>query len=324
MKHSKNVYYAKVLLFGEYTVIFDSQALTVPFGHFSGEISFINRNRYTDYNFAVQSNKDLKNYGLFLKELHKNKKLGFQFDFLRFEQDLNQGMFFESNIPIGYGIGSSGALCAGLYDEYAVNKIPSITSVAKEDILELKEIFRKMESYFHGISSGLDPLNCYFKSPMLLEGREKISFITLPKSPIDHAGAIFLLNTGKSSKTGPLVEIFIEKSREKAFGSLLFEQLIPVTNSCIDALIHGKSDLFFSNLKELSTMQLEHFQPMIPPDFNQVWKEGLQSDKFYLKLCGSGGGGFLLGFTRDFPEALKNLKQYGMEPIPVYRDENYF
>lgn len=321
MKHSKNVYYAKVLLFGEYTVIFNSKALTVPFGHFSGEISFINKNRYTDYDFAVQSNKDLKNYGLFLKELHKNRELGFQFDFLRFEQDLNHGMFFESNIPIGYGIGSSGALCAGLYDEYAVDKITANTSVSNQEVFRLKDIFQKMESFFHGKSSGLDPLNCYFKTPMLLEGKDKIRFITLPSSPINHSGAIFLLNTGKSSKTSPLVEIFMDKAKDKAFSDFLHNQLIPLTNNSIEALINGQPDLFFFSLKNLSAMQVENFQPMIPSDYNGVWQEGLLSDKFYLKLCGSGGGGFLLGFTRDFSETQKILKEFQMEPIPVYRDE---
>jgi len=36
---------------------------------------------------------------------------------------------------------------------------------------------------------------------------------------------------------------------------------------------------------------------MVPAMFQNLWKTGLDTKAFYLKLCGSGGGGFLLGFT---------------------------
>jgi mevalonate kinase len=321
MKDTSNIFYAKVLLFGEYTVIFDSQALTIPFGHFSGEISYINKNRYTDHDFAIQSNKDLKKYGQYIRDLHDKNKLGFSFDFDRFEKNLNEGLFFESNIPMGYGLGSSGALCAGLYDEYALDKIPATTSVSPEMVSKLKMIFQGMESFFHGKSSGLDPLNCYFGAPMLLDGRDKIRFIDIPKSPINHAGAIFLINTGKSSKTGPLVEIFMEKVKIEQFEKVLFDKLIPLTNNSISSLLNGQSNLFFKNLKELSSLQLEHFRPMIPHEFIGTWEEGLKSEKYYLKLCGSGGGGFLLGFTKDFEQTKKHLQKMDIEPVPVYRED---
>ena len=322
MKDKSNIFYAKVLLFGEYSVIFDSQALTIPFGHFSGEISYINKNRYTDHDFAIQSNKDLRKFGQYIRELHETNKLGFQFDFDRFEKNLNEGLFFESNIPMGYGLGSSGALCAGLYDAYALDKIPSQTTVSPEMISKLKLIFQGMESFFHGKSSGLDPLNCYFGTPMLLNGNENIRFIDIPKSPINHEGAIFLINTGKSSKTGPLVELFMEKTKEEQFEKVLFDKLIPLTNSSISSLLSGQSDLFFKNLKELSSLQLEHFRPMIPSEFIGVWEHGLKSEKYYLKLCGSGGGGFLLGFTKDFQQTRNLLQALKIEPVPVYREDD--
>jgi mevalonate kinase len=321
MKDVSKIFYAKVLLFGEYSVIFDSQALTIPFGHFSGEISYINKNRYTDHDFAIQSNKDLRKFGQFIRELHETNKLGFIFDFDRFEKNLNEGLFFESNIPMGYGLGSSGALCAGLYDAYALDKIPAQSSVSPEMLSQLKHIFQGMESFFHGKSSGLDPLNCYFGTPMLLDGKDKISFIDIPKSPINHAGAIFLINTGKSSKTGPLVELFMEKVKEDQFEKVLFDKLIPLTNSSISSLLSGQSDLFFKNLKELSSLQLEHFRPMIPSEFISVWEEGLKSEKYYLKLCGSGGGGFLLGFTKDFQQTREFLQALNIDPVPVYRED---
>jgi mevalonate kinase len=315
-------YYAKILLFGEYTVIFNSNALTIPFGHFSGEISFINKNRYTDYDFALQSNMDLVNYGGYLSDLQKKGELLFEFNEKQFEKDIKEGMFFESNIPMGYGLGSSGALVAGLYENYALDKILPDTGVSEEMVMRLKKTFEQMESFFHGKSSGLDPLNCYFRCPMLLEGKERIRFIDIPKSPIEKKGAIFLVNTERSSRTQPLVELFMMKAQDKNFSDVLQQQLIPLTNQSIDSLLEGNSEHFFLNLKILSGLQKEHFKPMIPDEYLDVWEHGLTTGEYFMKLCGSGGGGFLLGFTRDFENLQKTLKKFGINPLRVYTDKN--
>ena len=38
---------------------------------------------------------------------------------------------------------------------------------------------------------------------------------------------------------------------------------------------------------------------MIPNQLIDNWEEGLKSDLYYMKLCGSGGGGFFLLFDFD-------------------------
>ena len=39
---------------------------------------------------------------------------------------------------------------------------------------------------------------------------------------------------------------------------------------------------------------------MIPDFLQKKWANGLESELYCLKLCGAGGGGFLLGMTSDF------------------------
>ena len=46
-----------------------------------------------------------------------------------------------------------------------------------------------------------------------------------------------------------------------------------------------------------------------------VWKKGIESGDYYLKLCGSGGGGYILGFTRDYEKAKAQLKDYQLELV---------
>jgi len=58
---------------------------------------------------------------------------------------------------------------------------------------------------------------------------------------------------------------------------------------------------------------------MIPGDFLGVWEQGLERDDFRLKLCGSGGGGYLLGFTEDLPKTQAFFAEQNMELVTVYK-----
>jgi mevalonate kinase len=54
---------------------------------------------------------------------------------------------------------------------------------------------------------------------------------------------------------------------------------------------------------------------MIPSDFQQMWQDGIDSNAYYLKLCGSGGGGFILGFTKDLDKAKQKLNGYELAVV---------
>ena len=51
---------------------------------------------------------------------------------------------------------------------------------------------------------------------------------------------------------------------------------------------------------------------MIPPDFKKIWRYGLDSNDYKLKLCGAGGGGFILGITKDFEKTKIILSGYNL------------
>jgi mevalonate kinase len=46
-----------------------------------------------------------------------------------------------------------------------------------------------------------------------------------------------------------------------------------------------------------------------------LWKKGLDTNAYYLKLCGSGGGGYILGFTQDLPKAKALLADHQIEVV---------
>jgi len=322
MKFDPDIFYAKILLFGEYSVIYNSNGLTIPYTRFRGELSFINEeeDKYTDIDYASSSNYQLREYLYFISKLQKDNLLKCNFQVNEFEDDLKKGLYFESSIPQGYGLGSSGALCAALYNKYIYDKIKPDRNISFDDIKKLRGIFSQLESYYHGTSSGLDPLNAYIRYPLYIINSSEIKAVGIPRNKSKGDSAIFLINSGKAVKTEPLVKLFLEKCKTKFYKEKIFNELIPVNNSCINTLITGKVNDFFMNIKKLSKFQLRHFNEMIPVMFQGVWQKGLETGDYYIKLCGSGGGGYLLGFTEKYEKVKTFLKNDNIEFITVYRN----
>jgi len=317
LSKKNKIFDAKILLFGEYTVIYKSQALTIPYTFFNGHLSFLGENKYTNQNKALNSNKLLNKYCNYLFD-NKESELFPELNVDLFRKEIDQGLYFESNIPEGYGVGSSGALVAAVYDRYR-KKITNET----ENLLELKGYFAAMESYFHGTSSGMDPLNCYVGQPLLFHHNDMVEKVNVPSSTNNSKGAVFLLDTKKSGSTEPLVNSFMKQAKQREFHEMIINQMIPLNNQCIEKILDGDIIHFFESLKELSELQFRYFREMIPENFLQLWQQGLEKDDYYLKLCGSGGGGFLLGFTRDYKKADVFFKKSGQEIIPVFKNSKF-
>lgn len=301
------LFYAKILLFGEYGIIENSQGLTLPYSFYKGCLQF----SQLQSDFEIKSNQHLKRYAEYLKnlELPENFKINVE----AFEADVNKGMYFDSNIPQGYGVGSSGALVAAIFDQYAVEK-RNPESVTKDEFKELKIVFGKLESYFHGTSSGIDPLICFMNLPILIENKESVDRVSL-STDAEGKGAVFLLDSGRVGETAPMIQIFFEKLKNDGFRKTLKNEFIRYNNACIDTFLKKEMNPFFKNLRKLSLWAYEHFSPMIPESVFKAWKNGLDTNAYYLKLCGSGGGGYILGFTQDYEKASKMLDGFQKEVI---------
>ncbi|NJO21337.1 MAG: mevalonate kinase, partial [Spirulinaceae cyanobacterium RM2_2_10] len=125
----------------------------------------------------------------------------------------------------------------------------------------------------------------------------------------------FLLDTGKARKTDDMVRLFMEKMEQEGFRKLFIEEFIKFNDNCIRAFLKGDTKDLFANLRHLSRFAYEFFMPMIPSIFRKLWRQGLDTGTYYLKLCGAGGGGFILGFTEDLKKAETMLKGYKIEVV---------
>ncbi|MBS3738766.1 mevalonate kinase family protein [Mesohalobacter halotolerans] len=305
------LFYSKILLFGEYGIIKDSRGLSIPYNFYKGALKIDDLSTEE----KKKSNQQLLSYGKYLESIHQKNETPVRFDLKSLNQDIERGMYFDSSIPQGYGVGSSGALVAAIYDKYATDKITILENLNQPKLKKLKLIFAEMESFFHGKSSGLDPLNSYLSLPILIKSKDSIEPAGIPSQTKSGKGAVFLLDSGIVGETEPMVNIFMENMKQEGFRKMLKDRFIRHTDDCVDSFLKGDVKSLFSNVKSLSKVVLENFKPMIPQNFHDLWKKGIESNAYYLKLCGSGGGGYILGFTEDIEKAKQALKGHKLEVV---------
>ena len=280
-------YRGKILLFGEHIVVQGAQALARPVPAFHGHWAFGPPDASPAH--------PLHDWLHYLSGLQSAAALEVTLDLARFERDLHHGLFFDSNIPLGYGAGSSGALCAALYDAYALNP-PDKTNTRL--FPAIRADLGKIESYFHGASSGADPLVSYLDQPLLFDRGRAVRPVSLPAPNPRYT--LFLLDTGHARKTGPLVQQFQAKMREPQFHDLVLAELIPATEDAIQCYVQGNWEALFETWALISYFQYRYMQEWILPDGHQAWLDSLAGPQQRLKICGAGGGGFILGITRDW------------------------
>jgi len=305
------LFYSKILLFGEYGIIKDSKGLSIPYNFYNGALK-VDENPTQE---AIKSNASLRRFVTYLENLQQEQSELVTFNIEILKADVERGMYFDSSIPQGYGVGSSGALVAAIYDKYANNKITVLENLTRDKLLQLKTIFSQMESFFHGKSSGLDPLNSYLSIPILINSKDNIEATGIPSQSTTGKGAVFLLDSGIVGETAPMVNIFMENLKEEGFRKMLKTQFVKYTDACVENFLGGDMKSLFANTKQLSKVVLNNFKPMIPEQFHGVWQRGIDTNDYYLKLCGSGGGGYILGFTKDLEKAKSSLKDYKLEVV---------
>jgi mevalonate kinase len=302
-------YTSKLLVFGEHSIIKGSQALAMPLFHFSGSWEYASA-------YIEEKQMNLPTFAKHLEKLKSLNELLCDLDVEQFKRELSKGLFFKSNIPTGYGVGSSGALCAAVYDTFCNKKLEKTSA----NFLALKKIFAQLESFFHSSSSGIDPLICFLEQVLLLESTEKIEQISIQKGiGLDETnrGQFFFLDTKIPRKTGPLVNIFLEKCNDEYYFARIQAELNPLVDEAITHFLNHDGQVLFKIIHEISHFQFKYFLEMIPDKFRTIWLNGLANDLYKLKLCGAGGGGFLLGMTFDFKRTQERLSNYNLIPINI-------
>ncbi|MBU1369292.1 MAG: hypothetical protein KJ578_05040 [Bacteroidetes bacterium] len=282
-------YPGKIMLFGEHSIACGSKALVIPYKQKFASWEFLT----TEQQKTERIQASIQSLGQLITYLETSPELSILFDIQAFKSDLHTGIYFNSTIPQAYGAGSSGALVAAVYKRY-------YKGIKPDNLRMLKQLFARIESVFHGSSSGIDPLCCHLQQALKIDENGLLTTLPdilkkKPQFPIN----IFLIDTKLTSSTAPLVAHFKERLHHYSFFKKLQDHYIPANNQAIESFLAGNLEVFNRQTAILSSMQQEEFAWMIPADFRAYFGPTTTEKPFTLKLCGSGGGGYLLGFTEN-------------------------
>lgn len=272
----QELYPSKLMIFGEYAVLAGGEGLAIPWD-----------------DFVLVWIEDAETPSAFYPHLVRFAQwLGEQgfdtiIDVAAFQSALQNGLDVASTIPIGYGVGSSGAVVAAVYDRFARTKIP-VTEIEL-----LKQTLASMENFFHSTSSGLDPLVCYQQKPVHITPNG-IHILDEVDLDILH---MQLLDCGVERSTQTLVDAFRARMQTAEMQEAL-QHYIQLSNACIHALLQKDAQALVTPLRQLSQWQWQYFDFAIPPHLRNEWAEANTHQTAIYKLCGAGGGGFMLVFSK--------------------------
>lgn len=294
MNH-KEKYPAKLMLVGEYGVVVGGSALTMPFHAFHARIRSVEDIPGGKEEDARQSLAHLEQLFGYIQGLPE-KAFHAPPDLQLFSGQM-QDYWMDLDIPIGFGLGSSGAISAAIYDLFFPDSQGLSLQQQKEDLATI-------ESYFHGKSSGVDALTCHAGSALRFHSSGHIERVNFDPAEIPGEYRFFLLNSRERFDTGPLVTHFLERMKDEPFRRAVEEEYLPLNRLLIESLLGEKDTDPAMLVRLVSDFQLKHFPKMIPESMAELWIEGQVSNAFYLKLNGSGGG-FMLGIAHgSFRESL--------------------
>lgn len=284
---------SKLLLFGEHTVLLGSPALTMPLWKFCARLRIPGAD-YTDE--TLESTAWLKEFYNYLNE-HPDWFDG-HLHLRHIKDSLKRKMYLESQIPIGYGLGSSASVCVAVY------KVFGKTNLKEPSVLKL--LYSRMESFFHGKSSGMDPLAIHFNQPVLVD-QGRVNFLEQSHKLIDDDIHIYLLDSGIARNAGAMIELFQEEMQSLEFKNPFQQKYLPILET-IKERAASQLSVDWKLIKALSDQQLTLFHKLIPEPVSEVWKQTSKSDHTCIKVLGAGGGGFFLVFSKKEITELQGYK----------------
>lgn len=267
------VYPAKLLLFGEYTVLRGSHALAVPAPQWAGrwqQMASPDDTRTGE--FAA--------YAAWLRERRLLPEAAID----RMLADHAAGWRYVANIPVGYGLGSSGAWVAAIYDRY----FPGSGSADAEAPATMAQ----MEGYFHGASSGMDPLVALTRQAVFRDERGAFRLLADPGWP--EGMWVYLFDSGAGRTTAPLVAAFRETWADPQVAGRIDRVLSPMNEHAIQYYLQGQQQLLLECLAVISHFQLTRMTALIPDNIRRYWESWTATGDIFVKLCGAGGGGYFL------------------------------
>ncbi len=212
----------------------------------------------------------------------------------------------ETTIPLGAGMGSSGAL--------AVAFAGAIAKAYGKDLppAELNKIAYSTEQFFHGTPSGGDNSTSCFGG--LLQFRKTPSGPEITPLDIGYELTGFIaVDAGKRTRTTAEMVQFV-RSKDPAFVSERFKMMGEGSKAMLEALRARD----FSKVQALMALAQRCLKELgvSTPAIDQIAAEA-QALGGAAKACGAAGGGTVLCYHKEPERLMARLRELGFDPIPI-------
>lgn len=287
-------YPAKILLFGEYSILNGSEAIAFPYEKFSGTLKYdcISGMATSD---PQKSQKPLIRLYQYLEQNLHVFDVGEEPHIQRLRNDLISGLYFDSNIPENYGLGSSGAITAAVYDSYC-------NQTEQKPVDQVIKTLAKIESFYHVYSSGIDPLVSFTRQTIHVVNRVPgISDASLDW--VRSVLQVYLIDSGQKGATKDGMEGQTQRVDDPDY--------LSINNRIVRKIIRRQDVDLDQDIRALSSRQLSLFAKLFTPAILELARAGESGQKWAIKLCGSGGGGYYLLFSFS-PDTRDALEQSGL------------
>ncbi len=276
---------AKLLMLGEHTVLHGSSAFAVPLRQFSARLS-----TSPQPPSALPAGLDMQAWSAFAKT---QALLRHHLHLDQWEQEANV-LQVVSNIPSGYGLGSSGALTALVFERFRKTDLAAPL---------LRQVLATLENFFHGTSSGLDPLVSYHDAAIKIDCSGAVTLLPKNTEVFPHftsQDGWFLLDSQLPRLGEAAITRFGESCKDSSWRKQALHPMQTLVNELVPVFaqqVNMSGNEVQNKLHQLSSLQLQYLNFLIPPAVAKTWQTLLNQNLATMKLCGAGGGGYFLGYT---------------------------
>lgn len=336
MKKVHTIAPAKLILSGEYSVVFNKVAVACAVNRYAGVSIYGRKEEGVLFHFrdirqtvlstvsALQRIRDrlVQNFKLFadgslsIREVLTSPWEIFQYSLISLLDacgvELEEGLHIDvqSTIPMGCGMGSSAATAVSFL------KSASCYFGLQKGVEWLEKCVFECERFQHGSPSGVDAKLALYGGCVAFQKNKPVEKLILPSSPF------WLINSGTPlSKTGECVE-YVKKRFEH---SSIWSEFEAITQAMASYIREGRSfeDPSFLELVRANQRLLVRIG-VIPKELTRCIAE-LEVEGVFAKVCGAGAvrgsrGGIIAAFGKVPSE--KICKKYGFQPFIVHGEEH--
>ncbi|WP_299024634.1 mevalonate kinase [uncultured Thermanaerothrix sp.] len=298
---------AKVILFGEHTVVYGHPAIAVPIHELVARVTIIPQPTRSGPPEIEAPQIDLRTS---LDRLPPEHPIVRAFQLVAEALGLDHWpalhLHLTSSIPVASGMGSSAATAVAL-----VRALSAFMGRPLSDA-EVCELAYRLEQRHHGTPSGIDNTVITFDRPIFFVRYQPVEFLTFA-APLH----LLIADTGVKSLTREAVagvrqrwekDPILYEARFKAIGEL--------TRRAKEALIRGK-------IEEVGTLMTENHRLLVEigvssPELDRLVKAAVSAGALGAKLSGGGQGGIMIALAQPHTAHLVEQALYQAGAVNVF------